>query len=168
MRPYVTLVDMYELPDMSDAEARATAQDRLDLHFEHQDALSVQRGRWTLAEYLRRFDRLDIEVVGRNIAGAVRSVGDDWVELNTALVRLTACRRIVPNGNGDASNSPLHFRQAVRQYAGRMPREVLFTTGDVTVVRIDWVGADFIHAGGSGGVELLPLSQVAAVFGTLG
>ena len=36
-------------------EVRATAMDRLELHYEHQDALAVERGKWRLSEHLCRF-----------------------------------------------------------------------------------------------------------------
>ena len=51
-----------EWPDLTDVELRATALDRLDLHYEHQDALSVTRGSWELADYVRRFSDLQVEI----------------------------------------------------------------------------------------------------------
>lgn len=89
-----------EWPDLTDVELRATALDRLDLHYEHQDALSVTRGSWELADYVRRFSDLQVEIGEHVVRGELLSVGVDLVHLSTALVRLSACDQIQPLGRG--------------------------------------------------------------------
>ena len=139
-------MDMDEWPDLSEAEVRATALERLDLHFEHQDALAVERGRWGLADYLRRFCAMRVHVAGCTITGEVISVGDTWVELSTAVVALDACRAVEPAGPGAAmARSPMTLRQVLRQMAGRVPRQVLTRDGRDVTGTLDWVGADFLH-----------------------
>lgn len=165
---YALWMDRPELPDMTDVEARVTAQDRLDLHFEHQDALSVQRGSQTLSQFVARSSHLRASVGSHTLSGAVLAVGEDWVQLNTAVLRLDACTMLQTMGTAAPERSMLTFRQAVRQYAGRVPREVLTCDGDSRVVVIEWVAADFLHVRASGTAALLPLAQVAAVFGGLG
>lgn len=160
---------MDDWPDLSDAELRATALERLDLHFEHQDALAVERGRWRLADHLRRFSALRVCAAGSTIAGEVRSVGADWVELSTAVVHLDACRTIEPAGPGvQTPRSPVTFRQVLRQMAGRVPREVVTRDGERLTGLIDWVGADFLQLRVGDRATLVPLGQVAAVLGGLG
>lgn len=156
------------LPDLSDIEARVTAQDRLDLHFEHQDALSVQRGSLTMAEFVARSSHLRATVAGHSVTGEILTVGDDWVQLSTAVVRLAACELVQPVGSAEPDTSVLTFRQAVRQYAGRVPREVLGVRGDSQILVIEWVAADFLHVQIEGRPAMLPLANVAAVFGSVG
>ncbi|MEZ5158038.1 MAG: hypothetical protein R2687_04310 [Candidatus Nanopelagicales bacterium] len=170
MIAWVRFVDMQadEWPDLTDVELRATALDRLDLHYEHQDALNVTRGSWELSDYVRRFSDLQV-VIGEHVArGEVLSVGADSVHLSTALVRLSACDEIQPLGRGGGvPASPVSFRQSIRQLAGRVPRELILTGGRKLMVRIDWVAADFLHARSSGRPSLVPLSHVAAVLGRI-
>lgn len=59
------------------------------------------------------------------------------------------------------------FRQCLRQYAGRVPREIVLESGESLVVGLDWVAADFIHARVAGRPTLVPLTQVAAVLGAV-
>ena len=157
-----------EWPDLTDVELRATALDRLDLHYEHQDALSVTRGSWELADYVRRFSDLQVEIAEHVVRGELLSVGVDLVHLSTALVRLSACDQIQPLGRGGGVQaSPVSFRQSIRQLAGRVPRELVLAGGRTLMVRIDWVAADFLHARTAGRPTLVPLSQVAAVLGRI-
>jgi hypothetical protein len=157
-----------EWPDLTEVEVRATALDRLDLHYEHRDALTVERGTWLLADHLRRFTRLQVVIGEHVITGDLQAAGADWVQLGGGLVRLSACDEIRPLGRGQAFEpSPLEFRQCVRQYAGRVPRELILTRGSSTTVMIDWVAADFLHARSAGRPCLLPLGQVAAVLGAV-
>lgn len=159
---------MDDWPDLSEAELRATALERLDLHFEHQDALAVERGRWRLADHLRRFSALRVCAAGRTIAGEIHSVGADWVELSTAVVHLESCRTIEPAGPGaQTPRSPGTLRQVVRQMAGRVPREVVTRDGECLTGPIDWVGADFLQLRVGDRATLVPLGQVAAVLGGL-
>ncbi|MEZ5186696.1 MAG: hypothetical protein R2720_13200 [Candidatus Nanopelagicales bacterium] len=152
--------------DLTEIEMRATALDRLDLHFEHQDALQVERGSWRLTDHLRRFSRLEVQIGGRTWSEPLLAVGDDWVALETAVIRVSACVRIRPLGTGASIESvPISFRQQVRQMAGRIPRELVDVTGDSQVVMIDWVAADFLQARVAGAATLVPLGQVAGVLG---
>lgn len=145
---------------------RATALDRLDLHFEHQDALQVERGSWRLADYLRRFSRLEVQIGERTWNDPLLAVGEDWVALETAVIRVSACDHIRPIGRGVSIETvPISFRQQVRQMAGRIPRELIRVSGDSQVVMIDWVAADFLHARVAGVATLVPLRQVAGVLG---
>ena len=162
------LSDPKDLSDLTDMEARVTAQDRLDLHFEHQDALSVERGSMTLTRMVRQAGRLRAAVAGHSFDGEVLAVGEDWVQLSTAVLRLAACDRLQTVGSGEPDASVLTFRQAVRQYAGRIPREVVGLRGDSQVVVIEWVAADFLHVLAQDRPSLIPLRQVAGVFGSLG
>lgn len=157
-----------EWPDLTEVEVRATALDRLDLHYEHRDALTVERGTWLLADQLRRFARLQVVISDRVITGELQAVGTDWVQLSAGLVRLPVCDEIRPLGRGQPIEaSPLEFRQCLRQYAGRVPRELLLARGASTTVMIDWVAADFLHARAAGRPCLLPLSNLAAVLGAV-
>ncbi|HQR80855.1 MAG TPA: hypothetical protein PLT68_11595 [Actinomycetota bacterium] len=155
-------------PDLTDVEVRATALDRLDLHYEHRDALTVERGSWSLADYVRRFQVLQVVIGGEVVKGNLLAVGSDWVQLNSALVSLPLCDQIRPLGRGEGvPTSPVGFRQCLRQYTGRMPREVILAGGESIVVGLDWVGADFVHARVSGRPTLLPLVRVGAVLGSV-
>lgn len=159
---------MYDLPDLTEVEARATAQDRLDLYFEHLDALSVRRAGLRLADYLRRFADVRVEVAGHQATGAITAAGSDWVGLSSGLVLLDACQTLSPSGRGDVPGSPLSYRQAVRQYTSRVPRDLVLRGGRLLRARIEWVGADFVHVNSQSGAQLLPLREVVAVFGRLG
>lgn len=168
MNPWLRFVDMQrdEWPDLSDIELRATALDRLDLHYEHQDALNVERGAWQVADYLRRFSHLVLMIGEHEMRGELLAVGNDWVQLPTALVRLSACEEIRPMGRGPGVEaSPMSFRQSVRQRAGRIPRELILVHGKRMLVMIDWVAADFLHARTAGQPTVVPLSQIGAVLG---
>ncbi len=155
-------------PDLTDVEMRATALDRLDLHYEHRDALDVERGSWELDDHVRRYSHLEIVIGDHAVRGDVLAVGEGWVHLSTALVRLAACDEIRPMGRGDGvANSPVSFRQAVRQRAGRVPREIILDRGRALMVTIDWVAADFVHVRTSGRPVLVPLAQIAAVLGAV-
>jgi len=157
-----------EWPDLTEVEVRATALDRLDLHYEHRDALTVERGSWQLADHLRRFARLQVVIAEQVITGELQAVGADWVQLSSGLVRLWACDEIRPLGRGGpVEASPLEFRQCLRQYAGRVPRELVLVRGASTTLMIDWVAADFLHARAAGRPCLVPLVQVAAVLGAV-
>lgn len=157
-----------EWPDLTDVEVRATALDRLDLHYEHRDALAVERGGWSLADYLRRFTVLQVNIGGELVKGDLLAVGADWVQLNSALVNLPVCDRIRPLGRRDPiAVSPVGFRQCLRRFTGRLPREVLLVGGESIVMGLDWVGADFVHARVAGQVTLLPLVRVGAVLGSV-
>ncbi len=90
---------MDDWPDLSEAELRATALERLDLHFEHQDALAVERGRWRLADHLRRFSALRVRAAGRTIAGEVRSIGADWAIFSVTSVPKAAASSSTPSGH---------------------------------------------------------------------
>jgi hypothetical protein len=153
-------------PDLTDVELRATALDRLDLHYEHQDALNVERGAWQLSDVVRRFSTLTVAIGDLEIAGEVLDAGADWVQLPSAVVRLSACDRIDPNGRRSGlPASPMTLRQAIRQLSGRIPRELVLLNGRRELVMIDWVAADFLHTHRAGRTSLVPLSQVAAVLG---
>lgn len=154
-------------PDLSDIEARVTASDRLDLHFEHRDALDVERGSWNLAEHLQRFAELQVCVGDHTVRGGLLAVGSDWVQLTTAIVRLDACDEIRPFGSGQPVSTVLSYRQAVRQLAGRVPREVVLRRGRSQLMSIDWVARDFLQARVEGRPALIPLGQIAAVFGRI-
>ena len=162
------LSDPQDLSDLTDMEARVTAQDRLDLHFEHQDALSVERGSMTLAQMVRRASHLRATVGPHTFDGEILVVGEDWVQLSTAVLRLGACDLLQTVGSGRPEASVLTFRQAIRQYAGRIPREVVGPRGESQVVVIEWVAADFLHVRAQDRQSLIPLAQVAGVFGRLG
>lgn len=167
-KAWVRFVDMQrdEWPDLTDVELRATALDRLDLHYEHQDALNVERGAWELADYVRRFSHVALVIGDDEIRGEVLAAGVDWVRVTSALVRLSACDEIRPMGRGPGIDaSPMSFRQSVRQLAGRIPRELILARRRRMLVMIDWVAADFLHARTAGRATLVPLSQVAAVLG---
>ena len=155
-------------PDLTDVELRATALDRLDLHYEHQDALDVERGSWELADHIRRYAHLQIVIGDHAVRGDVLAVGEGWVHMSTALVRLSACDEIRPMGRGDTvATSRVSFRQAVRQRAGRVPREIILVRGRALMVNIDWVAADFLHVRSHGRPALVPLAQIAAVLGAV-
>ncbi len=155
-------------PDLTEQEVRATALDRLDLHYEHQDALAVERGTWRLAQHIRRFTVLQAVVGDHTVKGDLLAVGEDWAQLSTGLVRLAACDEIRPLGRGPGVEaSPLSFRQCLRQYAGRVPREVILSRGRAMVAGLDWVAADFLHARVAGRPALIPLDHVVAVLGTV-
>lgn len=155
-----------EWPDLTDVELRATALDRLDLHYEHQDALDVERGSWLLADHLRRFSQVQVVIGEHTVRGEVLGVGADWAHLSTAVVRLSACDEIRPLRRGSGIGvSPVSFRQSLRQLAGRVPREIILMRGESRVVLVDWVAADFLHARVAGRPAMVPLAQVAAVLG---
>lgn len=167
---------MQEFPDLTDVEARATAADRLDLHFEHRDALDVERGSLSLATHLGRFRTLQVAIGEHRIRGDVLAIGPDWVHLTTALVRLEVCHMITGTGSGDGASVPatptvpmtmLDFRQAVRQAAGRVPREVIMADGRARLLVIEWVARDFVHVLADGVAAVVPLGQFAAVFGRI-
>jgi hypothetical protein len=61
----------------------------------------------------------------------------------------------------------LQFRQAVRQLAGRVAREVVLRSGQRHLMSIDWVARDFMQVRLDGRVAVIPLAQVAVVFGRL-
>jgi len=157
-----------EWPDLTAEEVRATAMDRLELHYEQQDALAVERGKWHLAEHLCRCGVLQVVVRGRTVKGDLLAVGEDWAQLSTGIVRIASCEQLRPLGRGkDLQRSPMTFRQCLRQYAGRVPREIVLESGESLVVGLDWVAADFIHARVAGRPTLVPLTQVAAVLGAV-
>jgi hypothetical protein len=158
---------MQELPDLSEVEARATAADRLDLHFEHRDALDVERGAWSLSGYLARFAAAEARIGDHTVRGDLLAIGPDWVQLATALVRLDACDVLRPVGEGRPPATVLDFRQAVRQAAGRVPREVVLTGGRAHLLVIEWVARDFVHVRADGAPGVIPLRQFAAVFGRI-
>jgi hypothetical protein len=89
------------------------------------------------------------------------------VHLTTALVRLDVCDSVRPLGVGEPPTTVLDFRQAVRQAAGRVPREVVLTGGRARLLVIDWVARDFVHVHDGVMPELIPLGQFAAVFGRI-
>ncbi len=167
LRSRVRFVDMQDLPDLSEIEARATAADRLDLHFEHRDALDVERGGWRLTEHLSRYAALQVGIGDHAVRGEILTLGPDWVHLTTALVRLSACDVIRPLGTGQPPTTVLDFRQAVRQAGGRVPREVVLVGGRARLLVIDWVARDFVHVHEDGTAGLIPLGQFAAVFGRI-
>src|SRR5690606_40912875 len=78
----------------------ATAMDRLELHYEQQDALAVERGKWHLAEHLCRCGVLQVVVGGRTVKGDLVAVGEDWAQLSTGIVRLASCEQLRPLGRG--------------------------------------------------------------------
>lgn len=157
-----------EWPDLTAEELRATAMDRLELHYEQQDALAVERGKLHLSEHLCRFSVLQIVVGATTVKGALMAVGEDWVQLSTGLVRTTASDEIRPLGRGnDLHRSPMTFRQCLRQYTGRVPREIVLERGESMVVGLDWVAADFVHARVAGRPTLVPLPRIAAVLGAV-
>lgn len=153
--------------ELSEIEARATAQDRLDLHYEHRDALDVERGQWTLSDYLRGFAEVQVKVGDHSVRGQILAVGPDWVHLPTALVSLTSVEILLPKGVGQAERTVLQFRQAVRQLAGRVAREVVLANGRSHMMAVEWVASDFLHARIDGAAAVIPLSEVAVVFGRL-
>jgi len=164
--PRVRFVDMQDdWAELTEIEARVTAQDRLDLHFEHRDALDVERGSWRLIDYLGRFRELRVRVGDHSVRGEIVTVGPDWVQLATALVAVDACELVVPQGSGRPTSTVLQFRQAVRQLAGRVPREVILRNGQSQVMTIDWVANDFMQVRIDAHPMLVPLRQVAVVFG---
>jgi hypothetical protein len=155
-------------PDLTDVEARATAAGRLDLHYEHQDALAVERVTWQLCDHVRRYARLQVVIGDFSLKGEIIGVGQDCVHLSTGLVRLAACEEIRPLGRGQhGQEMAADFRRAVRQYAGRVPRDLVLVGGRSMIVGLDWVGADFVHVRVAGRPALLPLTQVAAVLGAV-
>jgi hypothetical protein len=157
-----------EWPDLTAEEVRATAKERLELHYEHEDALTVERGKWRLSEHLCRYSVLQIVIGGLTVKGDLLAVGTDWAQLSSGLFRITACEQVRPLGRGNGLHpSPLTFRQCLRQYAGRIPREIVTQEGESMVVGLDWVAADFVHARVAGRPALVPLSQIAAVLGTV-
>jgi hypothetical protein len=160
-------MELPDLPDLTDVEARATAADRLDLHFEHRDALDVERGTWRLAEHLARYAELQVMVGDHAVRGSILALGPDWVHLTTALVRLAACTSVHPSGVAEVPTTVLDFRQAIRQAAGRVPREVILADGQARLLAIDWVARDFVHVHEAGRPALMPLGQFAAVFGRI-
>ncbi len=151
--------------ELSEIEARVTAADRLDLHFEHRDALDVERGSWRLADYLRGFAKLRVRVADHELSGEVISVGKDWVHLTNAVVCLDACDALLPSGSGSCESSVLEFRQAVRHLAGRIPREMVLRNGLSQLATIEWVARDFMQVRSDAGRTLIPLAQVAVIFG---
>lgn len=151
--------------ELSEIEARVTAQDRLDLHYEHQDARAVERGSWRLADYLRGCREVQVTIGARCVAGAILTMGADWMQLSTAIVRLDACESLTVSGVGSAGTTVLDFRKAVRQLAGRIPREITLRSGQSRLVAIEWVARDFMQVRSDSGKELIPLSQVAVIFG---
>ncbi len=153
--------------ELTDIEVQVTASDRLDLHYEHRDALEVQRGSWMLRDYLGGYVDLEAEVSGRTLRGQLLAVGDDWFQIPSALVRAQACAAIRTGSRADqrVPASPLTFRQALRHLAGRIPREVLLADGGSRIVQLEWIAQDFAHVRCEGRPELLPLRQVAAVLG---
>lgn len=163
--PFVDMQD--DWVELSEIEARVTAQDRLDLHYERQDALDVQRGSWRLADYLGSCTDLLVRVGQHSVRGEVLSVGEDWVQLPTALVSVGACDVLVPHGTGENRSTVMQFRQAVRKAAGRVPREVVFRGGQSQLMSIEWVGEDFMRVRIDGQSALVPLAQIAIVFGRI-
>jgi hypothetical protein len=153
--------------ELTEIEARVTAQDRLDLHYEHRDALDVERGSWGLAEFLSTAAELQVQVGEHYVRGEILAVGPDWVQLPTALVAVHACDVLVPIGSGQRLATVLQFRQAVRQLAGRVAREVVLRSGQRHLMGIDWVARDFMQVRLDGRVAVIPLAQVAVVFGRL-
>jgi hypothetical protein len=137
----------------------------LDLHFEHRDALDVERGSWRLADHLSGFARLRVRVSDHELGGEILGVGRDWVHLSNAVVCLDACDALQPSGSGAASTTVLDFRQAVRHLAGKVPREMVLRNGLSQLVTIEWVARDFLQARGTSGRMLIPLAQVAVIFG---
>lgn len=165
-RAWVRFVDMQDdWVELSEIEARVTAQDRLDLHFEHRDALEVERGSWRLADHLCGVREVHARVGDHAFSGLVLAVGPDWVHLTSAIVCLDACDALLPSGTGAAGTTVLDFRKAVRQMAGRIPRELLLRNGRSQMVTIDWVARDFMQVGSEAGKALIPLAQVAVIFG---
>lgn len=156
-----------DLPDFTDLEVRVTAQERLDLHFEHLDALSVQRGSRTLADHLRGFASVEAGFGSHRLSGRIECVGQDWVQTSQGLIRPSECDGLWPQGEGAAPRSRLEFRQILRRYAGRIPREVV-VAGQLRLMVIDWVGADFAAVTLDGRRAVVPLGQIGAVFGALG
>jgi hypothetical protein len=164
--PWVGSVDMQDdWAELSEIEARVTAQDRLDLHYEHRDARDVERGSWKLADYLRGCREAKVTVGERSVAGGILTVGTDWMHLTSAIVCLDACEGLVVSGVGNANTTVLDFRKAVRQLAGRIPREIVLRSGRAQLVAIDWVARDFMQVRSEAGKALIPLSQVAVIFG---
>ena len=156
-----------EWPDLTDVELRATALDRPRPALRAPGRLSVTRGSWELADYVRPGSRT-CRSRSVNTSYAVSALrGVDLVHLSTALVRLSACDRISLWAAGGVQASPVSFRQSIRQLAGRVPRELVPAGGRTLMVRIDWVAADFLHARTAGRPTLVPLSQVAAVLGRI-
>jgi hypothetical protein len=153
--------------ELTEIEVRVTATDRLDLHFEHRDALEVERGSWSLCEYLSRHATVEAEIAGLTLHGPVLTVGGDWFQLPTSLVRAQACTAIRTGQRAAhrAPTSPLEFRQALRHLAGRIPREVVLVGGRSMIVQVEWVAGDFAHIRSQSRTELLPLAQIAAVLG---
>lgn len=158
---------MQDLPDLTDVEARATAADRLDLHFEHRDALDVERGAWRLADHLGRYADLQASLGEHVVRGQILSIGADWVHLSTGLIRLGACTLLRPSGQGSPPRTVLEFRQGLRQAAGRVPREVVLSDGRARLLVLDWVGRDFVHVQAEGRPGLVPLGQILGVFGRI-
>jgi len=157
-----------EWPDLTAEEVRATAMDRLDLHYEHQDALAVERGGWGLTPYLSRCSRVQAMIGETTVTGDLVALGGDWLQITAGVLRPGVCEEIRPLGRGSGLQpGPLSFRQCVRQYAGRVPREVVLVGGRVLLLNLDWVAADFLHARVAGRPTLVPLAQVAAVLGTV-
>lgn len=166
LRAWVRSVDMQDdWAELSEIEARVTAADRLDLHFEHRDARDVARGSWRLADYLRGCGHVQLRVGDRTVSGEVLTVGADWVHLTSAIACLDACEELVPSGTGGAGTTVLDFRKAVRQMAGRIPREIVMRSGRSQLVTIDWVARDFMYVRAEARRALIPLAQVAVVFG---
>ncbi len=163
---WVRFVDMQDQwAELSEIEARVTAQDRLDLHYEHRDAVDVERGSWRLLDYLRSFSEVHVRVGDHSVRGQIVSVGPDWVQLPSALVAIHACEIVIPDGSAQAEANRLQFRQAVRQLAGRAAREMILRNGRSYLVGIDWVAEDFVHIRLDGRPAVIPLGQIAVVFG---
>lgn len=153
--------------ELTEIEVRVTATDRLDLHFEHRDAREVERGSWGLCEYLSRHAGVEAQIAELTLRGPLLTVGADWFQIPTALIRAQACSAIRTGQRASqrAPASPLEFRQALRHLAGRIPREVVLTGGGSRIVQVEWVARDFAHIRSQSRTELLPLLQIAAVLG---
>jgi hypothetical protein len=165
----VRFVDMQDNPwaELTEIEARVTAQDRLDLHYEHRDAVDVERGSWNLTDFLGTAAELQVRVGDHHVRGEVLATGPDWVQLPTALVAVHACDVLIPIGTAKRPPSVLQFRQAVRQLAGRVAREVVLRNGQRHLMSIEWVARDFMRVRIDGQAAVIPLAQVAVVFGRL-
>lgn len=164
--PWVRFVDMHDdWAELSEIEARVTAQDRLDLHYEHRDARDVERGSWRLADYLRGCREVQAVVGEHRIDGGILTVGADWMHLTSAIVRLDACESLIASGAGNANTTVLDFRKAVRQMAGRIPREIVLRSGHSQLAAIDWVARDFMQVRSEAGKALIPLAQIGVIFG---
>lgn len=156
-----------EWDDFREIEALVTSQDRLDLHYEHRDALEVERGSWLLAEHLRGFSDAQVWVGDHCVRGELLCVGPDWMQLASGIVSLDACEMLQPVGRlaEPRPRTVLEFRQAIRQLAGRVPREIVLRNGQSRLLTLEWVGRDFVAVRSDGRPAVVPLVQIAVVFG---